>query len=58
MSNLPDIPAPFPEYAEKAGRRAPGHPPADFLPRMVGLLARRPDLEGIGITYLVEAVAG
>lgn len=48
----------YEEYAEKAGRRAPGRPPADFLPRMVELLARRPDLEGIGITYLVEAVAG
>ena len=46
----------YEEYAEKAGRRAPGRPPADFLPRMVELLARRPDLEGIGWTYLLEAV--
>ena len=55
MSNLPDIPAPFPEYAEKA-RLGVRKPPVDVSQRLADLLARRPDLAGLGVTYVLEAV--
>lgn len=58
MSDLDGIPGPgLEEYAEKvaAGRRVP-RPPADLTARLTVLLERRPDLAGIGLTYLAEAV--
>ncbi len=52
MNDLTDI---FPEYAEKArlgGRR----PPVDVWQRLADLLERRPDLAGLGVSYVLEAV--
>lgn len=39
------------------GRRVP-RPPADLTARLTILLERRPDLAGIGLSYLAEAVTG
>lgn len=52
MNDLPDI---FPEYAEKA-RLGVRKPPTDASQRLADLLARRPDLAGLGVTYVLEAV--
>ena len=41
--------------AANGGRRVP-RPPADLTSRLTDLLSRRPDLAGIGLSYLVEAV--
>lgn len=52
---MTDLPAVFPEYAEKArlgGRR----PPVDVWQLLADLLERRPDLAGLGVTYVLEAV--
>ena len=38
------------------GRRAPGRPPHGWLNRLVVLLQRRPELAGVGVAYLAEAV--
>ena len=55
MSNLPEIPVPFPDYAEKAHRGA-RRPPVDVSQRLAELLERRPELAGLGVTYVLEAV--
>lgn len=52
VNDLPDI---FPEYAEKA-RLGVRKPPVDVSQRLADLLARRPDLAGLGVTYILEAV--
>lgn len=52
---MTDIPVPFPEYAEKAHRGA-RRPPVDVSQRLAELLERRPELAGLGVTYVLEAV--
>ena len=54
MSNLPDIPVPFPEYADAAERRRRTHPVA--VGPLLELLQRRPELAGRGVSYVAEAV--
>lgn len=47
----------FDEYVEKAAARLVGRrPPADVPVRLAELLERRPDLAGLGVTYVLEAV--
>ena len=46
----------FDEYVEKAARLAGRRPPADFAARLAELLERRPDLAGLGVSYVLEAV--
>jgi hypothetical protein len=46
----------YDEYVEKAARLVGRRPPADVPLRLAELLARRPDLAGLGVTYVLEAV--
>ena len=46
----------FDEYVEKAARLIGRRPPADLAARLAELLERRPDLAGLGVTYVLEAV--
>lgn len=46
----------YDEYVEKAARLAGRRPPPDMAARIAELLGRRPDLAGLGVTYVLEAV--
>jgi len=46
----------FDEYVEKAARLVGRRPPADLAARLAELLERRPDLAGLGVSYVLEAV--
>lgn len=52
---MTDLPAVFPEYDEKA-RLVSRRPPRDVSRRLAELLERRPDLAGMGVSYVLEAV--
>lgn len=53
---MTDLPSVFPEYVEKAARLVGRRPPADLAARLAELLERRPDLAGVGVSYVLEAV--